>query len=75
MDFRDAARILRARTAGSAVWSRAMDWFIRQQNIERYRRLLAQPADEEQRLQLLKLLAEEEAKDRPPVRDKASDAA
>ena len=40
-----------------------MDWFIHQQNIERYRRLLVQPADEEQRLQLLKLLAEQEAKD------------
>jgi len=52
-----------------------MDWFIHQQNIERYRRLLVQPADEEQRLQLLKLLAEEEANDRQPVRGKASDAA
>ena len=40
-----------------------MDRFICRENIERYRRLLAQTSDEEQRRQLMKLLAEEEAKD------------
>lgn len=43
-----------------------MDRFIRRENIERYRRLLAQTTDEAQRRQLLKLIAEEEAKDNPP---------
>ena len=44
-----------------------MEWFIHQQNLERYRRLLAQPADESERRQIVKLLAEEEAKDRQPA--------
>lgn len=52
-----------------------MEWFIHQQNLERYRRLLAQSADESERQQILKLLAEEEAKDRhaeaPAVRTRA----
>jgi hypothetical protein len=43
-----------------------MEWFIHQQNLARFRRLLAHPADEAQRQQLLRLLAEEEAKDRIP---------
>jgi hypothetical protein len=42
----------------------AMEWFIRQQNLERFRRLLTQSADESERRQLLRLLAEEEAKER-----------
>lgn len=41
-----------------------MDRFVCRENIERYRRLLTQATDEEQRRQLMKLLAEEEAKDR-----------
>ena len=40
-----------------------MDRFVRRENIERYRRLLVQVTDGEQRRQLLKLLAEEEAKE------------
>ncbi len=48
-----------------------MEWFIRQQNLERFRRLLTQSADQSERRQILRLLAEEEAKereatDRPP---------
>jgi hypothetical protein len=45
-----------------------MDWFIHQQNLELFRRVLAHPVDEAQRAQVLKLLAEEEAKtrDKPP---------
>jgi len=39
-----------------------MDWFIHQQNLELFRRVLAHPVDEAQRAQVLKLLAEEEAK-------------
>jgi len=42
-----------------------MDRFIRRENIERYRRLLTETTDEAQRRQLLTLIAEEEAKDRP----------
>ncbi len=41
-----------------------MEWFIRQQNLERFRRLLAQSIDEPERRQIQKLLAEEEAKER-----------
>lgn len=40
-----------------------MDRFVCRENIERYRRLLAQTTDGEQRRQLVKLLAEEEAKE------------
>ena len=40
-----------------------MDRFICRENIERYRRLLAQATDTAQRRQLIKLLAEEEAKE------------
>ena len=41
-----------------------MEWFIRQQNLERFRRLLAQSSTESERHQIQKLLAEEEAKER-----------
>jgi hypothetical protein len=41
-----------------------VEWFIRQQNLERFRRLLAQSATEPERRQIQKLLAEEEAKER-----------
>ena len=41
-----------------------MEWFIRQQNLERFRRLLALSPDESERRQIEKLLAEEEAKER-----------
>jgi hypothetical protein len=40
-----------------------MDRFIHRQNLQHYRKLLSQTTDEAQRVQLLKLLAEEEAKD------------
>jgi hypothetical protein len=40
-----------------------MERFVHRQNIEHYRKLLAETTDEAQRRQLLKLLAEEEAKD------------
>jgi hypothetical protein len=52
-----------------------MDWFIHQQNLERFRRLLAHPADETQRQQLIKLLAEEEAKAKTKLPPHADDAA
>jgi hypothetical protein len=41
-----------------------MERFIQRQNIEHYRKLLTETADEAQRQQLLRLLAEEEAKER-----------
>jgi hypothetical protein len=40
----------------------AMDRFVSRENIERYRRLSAETADATERLRILKLLAEEEAK-------------
>ncbi len=43
-----------------------MERFIHRQNLERYRKLLTQVTDERQRRQILKLIAEEEAKDEPP---------
>jgi hypothetical protein len=52
-----------------------MEWFIHQQNLERYRRLLAQTAGESERRQILKLLAEEEAKDQQPALPRAGAAA
>jgi len=46
-----------------------MEKFIHDENIRLYRRLLAEAADAERRSVLLKLLADEEAKDqRPPER-------
>jgi hypothetical protein len=63
MDLAGPAGILMRRRAGDSG-SGAMDWFIRQQNLERFRRLLTQSADESERRQLLKLLAEEETKER-----------
>jgi len=48
-----------------------MERFIHHENLQRLRRLLAEASDETQRRQILKLLAEEEAKDRsaPPPQD------
>ena len=43
----------------------AMEWFVHQQNLERFRRLLTESADESERRQIQKLLAEEEAKAHP----------
>ena len=42
--------------------------FIHQKNLANYRRLLADKPDEAQRALLLRLLAEEEAKELPPLR-------
>lgn len=43
-----------------------MDRFINRQNIDRYRRLASEATDPTERQQILRLLAEEEAKLRPP---------
>jgi hypothetical protein len=40
----------------------AMDRFVNRENIDRYRRLANESTDAAERLQLMKLLAEEEAK-------------
>ena len=40
----------------------AMDRFVSRENIERYRKLANESANDRERLQILKLLAEEEAK-------------
>jgi hypothetical protein len=47
-----------------------MEKFIHRQNLEHLRRRLAETTDETQKHQLQKLLAEEEAKDLPPARQK-----
>lgn len=47
-----------------------MEQFIRRQNIEHYRKLLEQTTDEVIRQKIQVLLAEEEAKDREPPKDK-----
>ena len=39
-----------------------MEGYVRRTNIERYRKMLANPRDDAQRLVILKLLAEEEVK-------------
>jgi hypothetical protein len=41
--------------------------FIHRKNLDHYRRLLADEPDEAQRALLLQLLAEEEAKELPPL--------
>lgn len=54
------------RPEGEAI----MDRFIHQKNLEHFRRLLAEPEaarDRERHQMLLKLLAEEEAKDKRPL--------
>ncbi len=43
-----------------------MQEFVRQQNLEHYRKLLTKAVDEAERRLLLKLLAEEEAKEPRP---------
>jgi hypothetical protein len=40
-----------------------MEGFVRQENVRLYRKLLAETSDAEKRQMLLKLLADEEAKD------------
>ena len=49
-----------------ACW-RNMQSFIHRKNLEHYRKLLAGSPDEAEREQLVKLLAEEEAKEPPPA--------
>lgn len=43
-----------------------MQNFIHRKNLENYRKLLTETRDESERERLLKLLAEEKAKDPPP---------
>ena len=47
-----------------------MQSFIHRKNLEHYRKLLAKTPDGAEQQQLLKLLAEEEAKDQPPLKAK-----
>jgi hypothetical protein len=47
-----------------------MHEFLHQQNLIRYRKLLTETTSEDQRHQLLKLLAEEEAYEQKPARQK-----
>ena len=53
---------------GNSLEPQAMERFIHRENLEHYRRLLAQSANGEQRQQILKLLAEEEAKDQQQLK-------
>jgi hypothetical protein len=60
---------LKVSPVASWTLSRKMEKFIHDENIRLYRRLLAEATDAERRRVLLKLLADEEAKDqRPPER-------
>ena len=45
-----------------------MEQFVHQQNLDHFRKRLAETKDEAERQQILKLLAEEEAKDRRPLK-------
>ena len=49
-----------------------MDKFIHRDNLENYRKQLAETKDEAQRRVLMKLVAEKEAKDRSTAQEKAS---
>ena len=51
-------------------WEMAMEIFIHQQNLLYLRKQLAETPNETRRLVLLRLLAEEEAKDLPPPKGK-----
>jgi hypothetical protein len=44
------------------AWEASMDRFVNRQNIERYRRLAIETTNATERLQIMNLLAEEEAK-------------
>jgi hypothetical protein len=49
-----------------------MEKFVHKENLKLYRKLLAETADEQRRQILLKLLADEEAKDAQPAEKKQS---
>lgn len=59
----------KATAAGAPMrfWGRAMQLFVQRQNVLFFQKQLAGELTEPQRLQLLKLLAEEEAKPHGPV--------
>jgi hypothetical protein len=54
-------------------WCNPMQGFVHRKNIEHYRKLLAQTANDGDRTLLEKLLAEEEAKDPPLPRPRKDD--
>jgi hypothetical protein len=47
-----------------------MERFVHKENLKLYRKLLAETSDEQKRQTLLKLLADEEAKDAQPAEKK-----
>jgi hypothetical protein len=47
-----------------------MERFVHKENLKLYRKLLAETTDEQKRQTLLKLLADEEAKDAKPAEKK-----
>jgi hypothetical protein len=61
--LREGGRILLASRTPSFAKGWAVEKFVRKQNIERYRRLLAENPSEAERQVLERLLAEEEAKE------------
>jgi hypothetical protein len=54
-------------------WFNPMQGFVSRKNIEHYRKLLAQTANDGDRTLLEKLLADEEAKAPPPPRARKDD--
>jgi hypothetical protein len=65
---------LRLKLAAVAAFSREaeMEKFVHRENLKLYRKLLAETTDEQKRQTLLKLLAEEEARDAQPAEKKQS---
>jgi hypothetical protein len=60
----------RRMTALLCSWKVAMEEFVHQQNLLLLRRQLAEAPDEARRLWLLRLLAEEKAKNPKPAKEK-----
>ena len=52
------------------LWKAAMEKFVHQQNLSLLRKQLAESPNEAQRLQVLRLLGEEEARDQKPPKEK-----
>lgn len=59
--------------SGLGALGARMQKFIRQKNLADYRRHLAGKRDETQRVLILKLLADEKARERPPLKSADDD--
>ena len=64
----DTSRAWCVRVDFTCVHRCAMQSFVHRKNLEHFRKLLAQTTDEAERRTVLKLLAEEKAKDKAPTK-------